>query len=215
MTFPADFDRQVREQIANSDEYIDFYRPFFSSRNETRKFLYKCLQKITTRRMMLRVVWYVDIADQMPKVKQGRPSLQIAFLISMAEQIARRRYTKTQANRLGSQKLVLDFYSYVTTSDKTLLESRVRRLLGPRPTSPLRFTSIIRILYDVRNRVFHGLDFWSFSLQKPQGRTNLITSGWLGKMNRKRRVSLDVSLKYKDLRDLTIRTAIENIKLLF
>ena len=96
-----------------------------------------------------------------------------------------------------------------------------KRALTSAATPQLRFSSIIKILYEVRNKAVHGEDFWSFFfLTKKEkeefikdGYTDygLMTAGYLGRKSKKR-VSLDLTLTYEEFRDIIIRTAIANIK---
>lgn len=206
---------QNKIDIMHDDELLLFYTEYFSNKDEASRFLKKCLKKLSTYRMMLRVKWYSDIANGMPKVSDARPALQIVFLMALAESIATRRYTKKQVICLGSQKLVLNFFKYITRSDKFELERKVKRL---HDAQKLRISSIVRILYQVRNDAIHGEEFWNFSLlnkdfqRKEGGPQSLVTSGLLGRKSKKQRVILDVQLTYEDLRDVFIRTAIKNIE---
>lgn len=201
-------------------ELLVFWSKHFSNEEGTSVFIQNCLRKLSTRRMMLRVKWYVDIADGMSKVRDNRPALQVVFLVALAEAIARRKLTKKQANTMGgSQKLVLYFFKCITDSDKNLFAKNFKRALISTKHHELRISSVVRILYQVRNDVVHGEEYWGFSLvdkrrheevDKPYW--SLITSGWLVKKYKKRRVTLDIRLTYEDLRDIFIRTAIKNIE---
>ncbi len=204
----------VKKSLMNDKELFCFYNKYFSSKDETTSFIEKCLNKLYTHRMMLRVKWYTDIADEMSKVKNSRPALQISFLVALAESIARRRHTKKEVNNLGSQKLVLDFFTYVSNSDKDELCKKFKRLLAPKGNHKLRTSSIVRILYQVRNNVVHGEEYWEFSLLNAdeESHVSLITRGRLGKSKRKRNVNLEIKMKYAELRDIFIRTAIRNIE---
>lgn len=84
----AHFDAQTRIYLSQDPELISFWADYFPSREDAIVFIKRCLKKITTRRMMLRVKWYVDIANRMPSVRDSRPALQIIFLVAMAESIA-------------------------------------------------------------------------------------------------------------------------------
>ena len=111
---------------------------------------------------MLRVEWYVNIANKMPIIRDSRPALQIIFLIALAEGLASKRFTKKQAIELGSQKLVLNFFKYITDLDKKELEMKFRRALTQERHHKLYTSSIIRIIYQIRNDAVHGKDFWGF-----------------------------------------------------
>ena len=173
---------------------------------------------MTTRRMMLHTQWYTEIADKIIKIKY-RPALQIAFLIALAENIAAQRFTKKQGIKMGTKGLILDFFKFINESDKQELNTKFKRLFSSTKNHRLRISSIIKILYQVRNNVFHGKEFWEFFLvdksrhhdaDKPYW--SLITIGWLGTRKSQRRTTLDLKITYDDLRDIFIRTAIRNIE---
>lgn len=195
----------------------DFLKPIFPVDDERHDFIKNCLRKIGTRRMLLRAQWYTEIADDQEKVRQSRPALSLIFLMALAEAIAKNR---TRNVHLRSPEAVKEFFKYISEEDKTLLFRGFRRLLISPRHHDLRFSSILKILYNVRNSAVHGEDYFSFSLmdrgekEKHAGYTDfgLITSGYLGGRREKRRVSLHVKLTYEELRDIFRRTALANIK---
>lgn len=198
-------------------ELHNFLNPVFATEHGRKKFIGNCLKRITTRRMLLRAQWYVEIADDQEKVRQNRPALRLIFLMALAEAIAKNR---TSNIRLGSLEAIKEFFKYISGDDKKMLHRGFRRtLLSPKHHN-LRFSSILRILYDIRNRAVHGEDYFSFSLMDVADKRkhahytsySLITSGYLGSRRNKKRVSLDVKLTYEDLRDIFRRTAIANIE---
>ena len=214
-----EIDKHTKKVLAQDPSILSFWSRYFSSRKEASKFIKDCLKKLSTRRMMLRVEWYVNIANKMPIIRDSRPALQIIFLIALAEGLASKRFTKKQAIELGSQKLVLNFFKYITDLDKKELEMKFRRALTQERHHKLYTSSIIRIIYQIRNDAVHGKDFWGFSLvdkkrhkDADEPHWSLMTSGQLGTIKRKRRVSLETKLTYENLRDIFVRTAIQNIK---
>lgn len=210
-------DEAVKRGLLEDKNLHNFLQPVFNSRSGRAVFIRKCLRKISTRRMLLRAQWCTEIADDQGKIRQGRPALRIIFLLGLAEALAKKR----MGNRsLQSFKAIKEFFRYISASDRNILCTSFKRtLLRPRQPT-LRFTSILRMLYDIRNRAVHGDDFFSFSLmdedtkkeQAPYSSFGLITSGYLGSRYRKKRVSLDIKLSYEELRDIFRRTAIANIE---
>jgi len=210
---------KTKQFLAQDKSLLIFWSKYFISENEASFFIQNCFKRLLTRRMVLRVKWYVDIANEMPKVQDSRPALQVVFLVALAENIARRKHTKKQADALGSQKLVLEFFSYIQDSDKKEFEKKFKRALVSIKHHRLLISSVVKILYQVRNNAVHGEEYWDFSLVDKKRHTeadkpywSLITNGWLGTRKRKRRVTLDIKLTYENLRDIFIRTAIQNIK---
>ena len=166
----------------------------------------------------MRVQWFCQIADGLELVRKNRPALQIVFLVALAEGIAKQRVGKKMGSFLGIKEF---FKKYINASDKKHLEHSFRRsITGPR-LHKLTFTSQLRILYEVRNRVVHGEEFWVFFFMGKKEKERYIkekftdyahlTEGWLGKQNRKRRVSLEMTLTYEEFKNIVIRTAIANI----
>ncbi len=210
-------DKGVRQGLLKDPDLHDFLEPVFPTFELRETFIARCLRKISTRRMLLRAQWYIEIADDQEKVRQSRPALRLIFLMSLAEAIAKKKHGNTHLRPFDA---ITEFFKFISVKDKNKLTSTFTRcLLGPNHHS-LRFSSILRILYDVRNRAVHGEDYFSFSLMNQKRKEehthyasfSLISSGYLGPSKRKRRVSLDIRLTYEELRDIFRRTAIANIE---
>lgn len=210
-------DEAVKRGLLEDKNLHNFLQPIFSKQDDRVVFIKKCLRKISTRRMLLRAQWYIEIADDQGKIRQGRPALRILFLLGLAEALAKKRLGN---RRLQSFKAIKEFFRYISLSDRNALCASFKRTLLRSRQPVLRFTSILRILYDIRNRAVHGDDFFSFSLmdedtKKEQARFSsfgLITTGYLGPRFREKRLSLDIKLTYEELRDIFRRTAIANIE---
>jgi hypothetical protein len=199
-------------EILADQELRSFLLPYFS--NDSRQvvsFVQKSIKRNTTRRMLLGLQWYADIADSIEKIRANRPALKLIFLMAMVEGAALypRKYRKYR-----SRNRVVKFFSdNINVTDRaTLLRTMKRALLSPR-TKQLQFGSIIKIIYQIRNNAVHGIDFWSFSF-KPSGRTTRFTTGWLVSKTRKTktRVRLQVNLTYEEFRDIAVRTVIAAIR---
>jgi len=216
----------VKRGLVEDKDLNNFLSPFFDSEIAIKDFIKQCLKKIKTRRMMLRAQWYTEIADGLDRMRNNRPALQIIFLMSLAEGVARLRTGTVDDDNVSSKKIIHNFFKFTTAEDKKVLAQKFQRALVSVKRHKLRLSSAINILYDIRNRAVHGDDFYSFSLlserQKKEfvdgGYTNygMMTSGFLGRRGkRKRRVSLHIVLTYKELRAIIVRTAIQNIDSLF
>lgn len=216
-------DRAVKKGLIEDTDLNNFLSPFFGSEINRKEFIRGCLIKLKTRRMLLRAQWYAEIADGLSVVRSNRPALQIIFLMSLAEGAARLRTGNVDDDSVSSKKMIHDFFKFTSAEDKKLLAQKFRRALVSVKHHKLRFSSAVNILYDIRSRAVHGNDFYSFSLLDEQHEKEYInggfthcgvmTAGFLGKKRkRKRRVPLDISLTYRDLRDIVVRTALENIR---
>jgi len=215
-------DQAVVKGILADKALNNLLRPFFAGDKERVEFIRKCLARIKTRKMLLTIQEYVEIADGMEKVKQNHPALKLIFLMSFAESTANERTGMSNNDPLAAIK---EFFEYISKEDKQVLHRRFTRALLRHKTNTLRFSSVIRIFYDIRNKAVHGEDFWSFSLLRKEEKEQfeqenytdygILTSGLLGKRGRKRNVPLDIALTYEELRDIFIRTAVANIRSLF
>ncbi len=216
-------DDMTKKALLEDKEIHAFLRPVFSDKDERRRFIQKCLRRITPRRMLNHAHWYLEMADNQEKVRPGRPALKIIFLMALAEYITKMRIGN---NRISSTAAIHSFFTFTSKEDKLELQKGIQRALIRHPNHQLRFSSLIRILYDVRNQAVHGEDYYSFSLADPEEKRKhahythwgLITSGYLvsrpsrrNARRRRARVALDITLTYEELREIFRRTAIANI----
>lgn len=188
----------------------DFLKPVFTDDIGRKDFIKKCLKKSATKRMLLRAQWYTEIADGQEKVKRDRPALRLIFLMALAECIAKQR---TGNIDLPSFKAIREFFGYISDGDKNILYKGIK----PQNRN-LRFLSILKILYNVRNMAVHGEDYFSFSLMEKEKKEkcddgySLATFGYFGKKGRKEKVLLSIKLTYGELSGIFRKTAIANIK---
>jgi len=209
-------DSVFKNDILNDVGLLEFWRNYFASREEALEFVKTCLKKLSTRRMMLRVKSYVDISDNMPLVKKGRPALQVIFLMALAEGVATLKMTKFESIKLGSLGTIRSFFRCLLAEDKIRLEARFKRALTTFRYHKLGINSIVGIFYQARNDAVHGYGYWEFFLEYNSNRdADLLVMGYVGTRRRRRRVPLVVKMTYEELRDIFVRTAIENIRLKF
>lgn len=200
-------DKSVKESMVVNKRINEYLEPIYPRENDRQQFIRKCLDKQKTRRMLNRAHWYSEIADDIEKTKPGRVALKIIFLMSLAEGISALRIGKKHSKNIGSFNTIKEFFSHTSKEDRNkLIENFERIYFGPHRQT-FRFSSIIRILYNVRNAAVHGEDYYSFSLGH-----GVITSVKTGRKKTKRYTSVDANISYDGLRDIFRRTAIENIK---
>ena len=215
--------RLTKRALIDDPELNSFLRPEFPIVAERKKFIRRCLRRMKTRRMLLRAHWYTDIADHQRKFRGEHDPLSIIFLVGIAEALGKRRVGN---RKLGSWKAILDFFKNISAQDKKELLKNFQRSLSPIIRPRLRFSSIVRIFYDIRNAAVHGDDHYSFTLMRSSDKKKyisenynkygVITSAKTGKnRHRQKRVMLDTSLTYQELRSIFVRTALENIKASF
>lgn len=197
-----------REEVRKDKDLFDFLRHFFSSDNETQIFINRCVKKLKIRRMLLRLQWYIQIADDIELIKLHRPSLQIIFLMSAAEGVI-----KTVFNKPKSEQSIKEFFSFISEADKMLIIKKFRRPFSFK-YHRLRFSSIIKIFYEIRNRAVHGEDYWGFSFLNDADKESgfwQLTSGYLGKKI-KRNETFELKLTYKEFRNIVAKTGLRCIQ---
>ena len=216
-----ELEKVIKREILYDPELRVLLLPFFENDEKaTHQFIFRCLRRMTTRRMLLRTQWFCELADGMGKVKTHRPALQLMFLIFLAEGVVKQH----AGDDTQSFTAVREFFRHTLPADKQHITQNLRRSLGSRRLHQLSFLSTLRILYEVRNRVVHGQEFWEFFFLEKEEKEKyiregynhygLLTSGHLGPKGRKHRESLDMTLTYEEFRDIVIRTAVENIKMM-
>ena len=213
-------DEAFKAEILADPALHKFLEPEIPNESERASFIKRCLKKLTARRMLLLAQWYIELADHQSKVRESRPALNIIFLIAMSEAVAK---MKTRNSKLGSLRTIQTFFRHILRQDKEHLQRTLQRSLSSTKHHALRFSSIIRIFYGVRNEAVHGGNFWDFSLwegPKPQPKANvimhygLLTFATMTSRSRKTKskIALELRLSYSELRDIFRRTAIENVK---
>lgn len=208
----------------------NYFQTYFSSDGERNTFIEKCFKRITTRRMLLRINWYGEIADGQEKVRRNRPALQIIFLLALAEGIMVLRKNLKQNTYFKSEKLIKEFFERTSLEDRGFLLRHFRRAYLKVQHHSLRYSSIISILWNIRNKAAHGVNFYSFSMLGKDRKKDyvdgqfsdfgVITVGSFGKRGKTKsgkprkpnHVQLDISMTYQELKDIIIRTAINVIK---
>lgn len=207
----------AKKSIESDPRLHQLLLPFFLNDREVGSFVHQCLKKMKTRRMLLRVQWYDELANLIRQARDKRPALPLIFLMAMAESTARALLPASTERKIGSLKAVKNFFSHIEENDKVLLQRSIRRTLRLPNTPQLQFLSIIKILWQVRNNAVHGTNFWDFGLPDTKKTMDqyysLITEGQLGSRKHQRRVMLEVKIPYEKLRDIFIRTAIQAIKI--
>jgi hypothetical protein len=147
------------------EKWIDFYRSFFRSDDETRGFVTECEDLAppnhTAKIMMHQCQRLVSITDDIPQIRPRRESLRLLFLIMCAENVA-----KLHAGFQGegqSRKYVRKFFeTFPSDVDKAVLASgfidHSNYLL-----SSLGLRGVVDMLYGVRCDVVHEGNYWEFN----------------------------------------------------
>lgn len=183
------------------DQWIDFYEPFFQSREAARAFVERC-ESLTpddpnhiAKIIMHQAQRLVSIADDLPKIRSQRESLQLVFLLICAEHIG-----KLHAGFKGegkSRAYVQDFFhNFLSDDDRYKLETGFSdynsQLLG--------LKQVIDLLYQVRCDVVHEGRYWGFTFH----------DGDTPKLNGEPDVI--VNLQFRELRDIIIRGCVKAVE---
>lgn len=186
------------------DKWVDFYEPFFKSKREAEFFVEKCEALTptdechTAKIMMHQSQRLISIADDLPRLRPKRESLQLLFLIICAENISK-LYDGFQSEGQSRKYVKLFFDKFLSQAEK----DKLRNGFVPNnsmPMSHLGIERVVDILYDVRCDVVHEGKYWGFTFYDSD--TSMIN------------VDPDVTvyITFKELRDIVTRGCIRAIE---
>jgi len=213
-------DNITKQRLMADPELHTFLTPVFAEEPERRVFIKRCLRKNKTRRMLLHAQDYLEMADDQRQTRHTEPALSLIFLMAMSESLAK---TRMGNKKFGSAAAARSFFKYILPADKQSLKQKFRRALLSAQHHELRFSSILKILYENRNKAVHGDDYFIFQLMDESTRVEYESGNYthfgqlthvtlVSKSKKRKRVTIDLILTYEELRDIFRRTAIENIK---
>lgn len=187
-------------------ELSDFLKSYTAIVGDAKSFIEKCCRRNKTRKSLLRTSWLTDIADQMQNINPRRPALSIVFLVILAETITRLLFAQFSKNN-GPRKRFKKFFEAASNEEKAFLLCGIQRYDGT--SRKFRFNTLLDIIYNLRNQVFHEGRYFDFFFHEPQWQGTIVT-GYAG-IKRLRKVSLDMTLSYENFRDVFVKTALRNI----
>lgn len=191
--------------ILNDEEIRKFYLPYFSNDpNKVQAFIKKCLKRDKTRKMLLLTQWLTEIADKIPSAsKSGAGNLQIVFLITLAESVA--KYSDNYTKEGDSKKFIDTFFTFLSSGDKEILVSKFKTINSQKS----KLKCIIGDFYDIRNRAVHNGIFFDFFFR---GDCTTMASIRRGKKNKKRAVVMENDLDYNTFKEIIVRSSIKIIE---
>lgn len=153
-------------------EWINFFIPFFPDSQAKENFVQRC-ESLTpddtnhkAKIMMHQTQRLVSIADELPRLRRKRESLQLLFLMICVEHISKLHDNFTSEGQ--SKKYVRRFFNtFLSPEDKELLEANFINN-AVTPMERLDFGSIVDLLYDVRCDVVHEGKYWLFHFHDGQ-----------------------------------------------
>lgn len=189
-------------------ELSDFLNRYVAIVGDVESFIEKCYKRNKTRKSLLRTSWLAGIADQMEKIEPGCPALRVVFLVILAETITKLLFRKSSRN-VGPRKRFKTFFEAASDEEKALLLCGIQKYDGT--SRKFRFNTLLDIIYNLRNEVFHEGRYFNFFFHEAQ-RQGTIVPGYTGtKASRLRKVSLYMTLSYENFRDVFVKTALRNI----
>jgi len=179
------------------EKWIEFYRPFFGSDEEVKSFVKRCEElppeNNTAKIMMHQTQRLVTIADDIIKIKPGRYSLQILFLIICAECIAK-LFDGYKEEGKSKQYVKSFFDKFLSNKDKRGFEDSFSDV----NMNNLGFDKTVELLYEIRCNVVHEGKYWDFTFNENDcPMLSIIDSQ-----------TITVYLSYQDLRGFVIRGCI-------
>jgi hypothetical protein len=178
------------------EKWIEFYVPFFSSRDTATEFVAACeVRTAASEKAMLlmhQTQRLVSLADDIVKIRP-RDSLRVLFLLICAESVAKLHagFNKEGGSRKYTQKFFTDF---VCPEDKKRIEA------GFIDDRHLSLEAVVNHLYDIRCDVVHEGHYWGFFFSSDGWTTSSIYS------------DVGVRIGYSEFRGIIVRGAIEAIQ---
>lgn len=182
------------------DKWIDFFAPFFATRDDARGFV-EPLEALAledprhpTKIMLHQTQRLISISDDLPAIRKGKESLQLAFLLICAENIAKMHdnYDDEGSSKAYVRKF---FEQFVVEEDYDVLE----RSFTTYERTPLYLRAVVDALYAVRCDVVHEGKYWGFQFH--DGKTPMLNGD----------PDVIVSITLHELRDIVVRGCIRAI----
>ncbi len=182
------------------DKWIDFYAPFFTSREGAALFVERFEglapedSMHPAKIMMHQGQRLISLADDLPQIRPQREALQLLFLLICAEHVA-----KLHANfdKEGQSK------AYTRLFFEELLPGQhrdsLRRGFSRFDRQLLSVREIVDLLYDVRCDVVHEGHYWGFHFN--DGQPPMLNTD----------PDVIVNMRFRDLRSILVLGCIEAI----
>lgn len=153
-------------------KWINFYRPFFASDDETKTFVRNCeelapdVTNHNAKIMMHQTQRLVSIADDLSSLRPGQEALQLLFLMICVEHISKLNDDFTGEGQ--SKRYVKRFFAeFISESVKDKLGKSFENN-SSMPMAALGLEKAVDLLYSVRCDVVHEGNYWSFSFHNGQ-----------------------------------------------
>ena len=197
--------------ICSYPDFAIFLKPYFKNKKEISDFFNKCFLNKKTQEMWASLYYfslaYVDLVSC--KSSKNNIAYLNLILIGLVERIHSIKIGKKESLKIGSKQIIIRFFRNTPKEDKKMIEEKIRPFDG----KAFKFSEIIAILYNRRNQLAHGKDFWwSNHIFCPFVFDYWITHIEYGSRKNKKFCVIETSLRVKDFKNLIVKTAIIDIK---
>ena len=147
--------------------WINFYRPFFSTNDEAQNFVEAC-ERLAPPDNVAKIIMHqgqrlVSISDDLPQIRPDHEALRLLFLTMCAENVAK-LHDGFQGEGQSRAYVRRFFEAFLSDQDRDALASGFVDHSQPRMPS-LGLRGAVDMLYDIRCDVVHEGNYWGFSFQ--------------------------------------------------
>ena len=182
------------------EKWIEFFTSFFHNRDDAKQFV-EPLEALAledprhpAKIMLHQTQRLISISDDLPVIRKGKESLQLAFLLICAENIAKMHDNFDEEGH--SRAYVRRFFEqFLADDDRHILQAS----LTSHRNQPLDLRAIVDALYGVRCDVVHEGKYWDFHF----------SDGDVRMMNGDPDVIVSITLR--QFRDIVVRGCIRAI----
>jgi hypothetical protein len=152
------------------ETWIDFYRPFFSSSEEVRRFVQAC-EQLSPPDNVAKIIMHqgqrlVSLGDDIPQIRPHHEALRLLFLMMCAENISK-LHDGFQGEGQSRAHVRRFFDQFLSDDDKNTIGSEfINHSQHQMPSLGLR--AAVDMLYDVRCDVVHEGNYWGFAFHDGQ-----------------------------------------------
>ncbi len=145
------------------EKWIDFYEPFFISKDEAVSFVNKYEELCpggaahTAKIIMHQTKRLVSLADDIPNIRKGNETIPLLFLLVCAEHTAK-LYHNFESEGQSKVYVRRFFNEFVNEDDKRVISTGITK----HDRKPLPIQDAIDILYSVRCDLVHEGRYWGF-----------------------------------------------------
>jgi hypothetical protein len=147
------------------ETWVDFFMPFFDSREATGNWVARC-EALTPPQNVAKIMMHqtqrlISLADDLPKIRPHKEPLQLLFLLVCAEHVAK---LHDGFSGEGKSKAYVHrfFETLVIGADRQTISTAFVDLTD-HLHRPLSLEEAVDLLYDVRCDVVHEGKWWGFA----------------------------------------------------